>query len=98
MQHFMPEPIDNGEFVVCAANKHRISGLIICGPRHYDHVMRAAMKAAGGFPFFLNCDQGFVNQRGEFLTRVEAWAVAKRAGQIRTLVSKHEELYSENLY
>ena len=47
-------------------------------------------------------ESGFVDNRGNFLTRTEAWKVAEAAGQILYRVGGDETnggtLYSENLY
>jgi hypothetical protein len=43
-------------------------------------------------------DQGFIDQFGDFLTRREAWEIAKDRGQILRDVSTPGTLYSENLY
>lgn len=86
-------------WIVCAANRHRDTGLIVAGARHYDAVMREQMYANGGFPFWNNCDQGFIDQRGEFLTREEALVIALANGQRRFRCGGDEtELYSENLW
>lgn len=78
--------------VVCAALRH--GSTIICGPRHWDSICRGTSK--GGW------EQGFVDQRGVFLTREEAWKVAEAAGQILRRVGGDDmnggRLYSENLY
>jgi hypothetical protein len=87
------------ERIVSAAN--RLScGLIVTGARHCDKLMNAQARAAG-----LNLtrsEQGFVNQRGEYLSRTEAWQVAKTANQIIFRcggdTSDGGALYSENLY
>lgn len=85
--------------VVCAAHRYE-DGLIICSPRHYDSVFHACRKAAGrsgathGHP-----EQGFVDQRGNFLTREEARAIAVGREQIRRRCGGDEKrLFSENLY
>ncbi len=97
-----PKPTDNQEvkpMIVCAANRHRDTGLIICGARHFDPIMRATMHKLGGFPYWGNCDQGFINQRGEFLTREEAYVIALGNGQIkRRCGGDNGTLFSENLY
>ena len=82
--------------VVCAANRHRESGLIICGARHWDKVMRAQVSETEHGT--RNWEQGFIDQFGDFLTREEAWVVALYEGQIRREVSTPGTLYSENLY
>jgi hypothetical protein len=44
-------------------------------------------------------EQGFIDNKGNFLTREEAWVVAEREGQIiRRACSDEGVLYSENLY
>jgi hypothetical protein len=82
--------------VVCAANRHHHSRLIICGARHWDKVMRAQADALG--TGFTEWEQGFIDQFGDFLTRGEAWTVAEEQGQIRREVSVPGTLFSENLY
>lgn len=95
--------------VVCSANRHRISGVIVCGARHYDDlIMRKVMRALGGFPYWNNCDQGFIDQWGTYMDRTEAMQVALAAGQVhrrsRDTVTdvgpdaNDPELYSEDLY
>jgi hypothetical protein len=83
------------KLVVCAAI--RKSGHIICGARHYDQIMRSALYLMNEKP--IRWEQGFIDQRGNFLTREEAWMVADSAGQIRRRCGGDEgHLYSENLY
>ena len=84
------------EVIVCAANYK--DGIIFCGARHCDKVMR--YQAAAANTTLRNCRQGFINQFGEFRTREEALAIvlynkqpfdAKRNGSTT-------ELFSEGLY
>lgn len=83
--------------VVCAAVRNRSSGLVVCGPRHYDAIMREQMKLAKGE--WADGIQGFVDQHGVFMSREEAWVVARAAGQIaRRVGGDGHKLYSENLY
>ena len=91
--------------VVCAAikNKHQH---IICGPRHYDMIMRKQMRVNPSIDEikkdWINDDkieQGFVDQYGVFMTREEAYIVAKENNQIiRRCGGDDGRLYSENLY
>lgn len=76
--------------IVCAANRVKSNHSIIhLGVRHCDRFM----------PDGRDCEQGFIDNRGEFLTREEAWPVALAAGQIFRRVGGDEgRLYSENLY
>lgn len=101
------------QFVVCACNRHRETGRKVCGARHFDSIMREQMHDTGGFPYWNSCEQGFIDQFGQFLTREQAWKIADAAGQIRrpTGWEKDDEikarpanigdegkLFSENLY
>lgn len=84
------------QLVVCAANRHRESGKIICGPRHCDSIMRQQLPDGVKFHGW---EQGFIDQWGQFLTREEAWKVAVEKGQIRRKIDTPEgTLYSEHLY
>ena len=92
--------------VVCAANKYvcNFDGkvIIIAGARHYDLVMRSQIEALEKSYWHLIKHtevQGFIDQRGEFMTREEAWQVALHAGQIvRRCGGDGSRLFSENLY
>lgn len=82
--------------IVCAAIRNN-SGKIICGPRHFDLVMRKQIEDS--MANWKRAEQGFVNQAGEFLTREEAFVVATEAGQIFRRCGGDEcRLFSENLY
>ncbi len=81
--------------VVCAANRHT-DGRIVLGVRHFDMLMQNQM---GDDKTWRNSDQGFVDCRGNFLTREEAWVVASENGQIiRRVGGDGKKLFSENLY
>lgn len=90
------------QHVVCAANREIDTGLILCGARHWDNVMRVQYKAiypsnrAKGSDW----DQGFIDQFGTFLTRKEALDIAKQNGQSINMDRNgaEGELYSEGLY
>lgn len=85
-------------------------GLIVPGVRHYSPDMRAVLSRIYGkgiqlFGFWLKKpyhlrvkEQGFIDTHGVFLSREEAWRVAKLTGQIRHEVSTPGTLYSETLY
>lgn len=84
--------------VVCAANRDKKSGLIVCGARHYDTVMQPQIVLLGCTQFG-DMEQGFIDQWGVFMTREEAWVVAEAANQIiRRVGGDGKKLYSENLY
>lgn len=85
-------------WIVCAANKLISTGRIVCGARHYDPIMRAQIHAAEGVDTWKGCDQGFIDQRGKWWTREEAWVIAETNGQIKKRVGCEGTLYSENLY
>ena len=82
--------------IVCAAM--RKGGRVITGARHFDKVMRSQMNATEGILWWKDCDQGFIDQYGDFMTREEAWIVAENQGQIFREVSTPGLLFSENLY
>lgn len=81
--------------IVCAANRNRQDGRIICGARHWDKIMWAQVPEQG----WNNWDQGFIDQFGDYLSREEAWIVAVEQNQIVKRVGGDEgQLFSENLY
>lgn len=87
--------------VVCAANRNRVTGLIICGARHFDTIMHRQMEARPPEELddWHRSEQGFIDQFGNFLTREEAHKVATERGQFfRRFAGDERELYSENLY
>lgn len=88
----------NKPWIVCAANKHRESGLIVCGARHYDNIMRKLMTELGGFPYWNNCEQGFIDQWGNFLTREEALIIAEDNKQIKKKCGNPNILFSEDVW
>lgn len=97
MSDFVPDDLRGR--IVCAANRRKSDGLIICGPRHCDATMRALMLLLGGREAWLGADQGFVDQFGTFHTREEAHVIATRQGQIfRRCGGDESRLFSENLY
>ena len=84
--------------VVCAALR-RSGGLIICGARHFDPIMRQVIGFIGGRQEWLGVEQGFIDQYGAFMPREEARVVAEAAGQIvRRVGGDSKILFSENLY
>ncbi len=86
--------------IVCAAIRSPGGG-VICGPRHYDHTMHDQI-AALFFPDRFLCrsgdDQGFVDNRGVYLTREQALVVAEAADQIIDKHNPKSKLCSEDLY
>ena len=83
--------------IVCAAVKTN-SGVVVCGVRHYDMVMHrvlAEMKFGQANP---PPEQGFIDNRGEFLNRQEALKIADAAGQILNKTHPYDQLFSEDIY
>ena len=85
--------------VVCSAIRNK-NGLIICGARHYDGIMHSQIMAStGDWSDYDTVDQGFIDQKGQFMTRQEAFLLANERGQIKRRVGGDEgKLFSENLY
>lgn len=94
--------------VVCAANRDK-SGAIILGARHWDDQMHRSFSLWASATNHITKDmrfmeQGFIDQWGNFMTRIEAWIVAESAGQIIHRVDGDMssdgvgKLFSENLY
>lgn len=101
----MSKTLIEGRFVVCAACRY--GEMIICGARHYDMVMHgvlAQLKQDALFEFEKagKAEQGFIDQRGVFMDRREAYKVAVEAGQLNVRREKapgpEGMLFSEDLY
>lgn len=87
--------------VVCAAIR-AADGSLLLGIRHYSsdmHEQIAERREGWKFLHRTGDDQGFVDQRGHYMTRRQAWNVAEAAGQVRRQGHDCEGvLYSEDLY
>ena len=88
--------------IICAAIRNKDKS-IICGARHYDEVMHKQIKSSSECWFPGTVEQGFIDQRCNFLTREEAYVIAKEAQQIvrrcgGDMVDGKGRLFSENLY
>lgn len=106
----LPPGADVGRRVVCAAvvliNSNG-NDVMFTGARHFDGAMlrmirlNPAIEQAFEDGISKN-KQGFIDQRGVFMTRTEAWKVAYAAGQILRRCGGDDAnggtLYSENLY
>ena len=88
------------DVIVCAAVRRK-NGLIVAGPRHFDATMRQLLGNITPDQWDWG-DQGFLDQRGKFYSRTEAWKIAQAAGQIKYRVGSDTvdggTLFSENLY
>lgn len=87
--------------VVCAACKME-DGTLVLGARHWDGRMIAQSALLNKERSHDPADQGFIDQKGVYMDRTEAWQVAQAAGQIIYRCggdsSNSGTLYSENLY
>lgn len=104
----MEEPKVPVRVVVCAANKYQTAEgepFLVLGPRHGDTVMVQSILALRDAGVITRTDcsglnQGFVDQWGTYMDRIEALAVATAANQVNTRRPKHagDWLCSEDLY
>ena len=87
--------------IVCAAMRDTETGKVICSVRHWDELSRQRFNSQEEAMDF-DDEQGFVDNKYQFLTRTEAWKVAEAAGQIKRRcggdTTDGGTLYSENLY
>ena len=82
------------QVIVCAAV--RIAGKVLPSVRHWDAFTRDLARSTGATG---KEEQGFLDNRGQFLTRQEAWVVAEAAGQIKYDHNKCPgTLYTEHMY
>ena len=88
--------------IVCAACRNKKTGMVVCGVRHGDKFMSESFENSGGSKTWKgNMEDGFVDNKFQFLTRKEAFIVAEAAGQITWDGERPEEgisLFSEDLY
>ena len=89
--------------IVCAAVAYpKRPDIMLVGPRHFDNVMNdqyCRFFTRGTALGEEESVQGFLDQHGKFLTREDAYEVAKNAGQIiRRCGGDDGKLFSENLY
>lgn len=88
-----------GTRIVCSACK--IGETIIPSIRHFDKYTHEALDFLPSFNPGTEV-QGFIDNKGNFHTRTEAWKIANAAGQIIRIVGGNDAnggtLFSENLY
>jgi len=91
--------------IICAANKLLYNNgkiAIIAGARHWDKLMHNLVDCID--KDFMELEQGFIDQYGNFYDRYEAWTIAETNGQIirrvggDTTLEGNGRLFSENLY
>ena len=88
--------------IICAAIKDTRTGAIFGGIRHGS--IYSAMHDAGITPPHGAAIEGFLDERGTFYDRYEAYIVAMNNGQMSATTRQHKrdkgekELYSEDLY
>ncbi len=99
-------------WVVCAANRNKFTGVIVCGARHFDKLMQGQVEAMAPWYAKFNrklmlrhwrngwsqSDQGFVDQFGRFYERGEALQLALQNKQCFRNPKAASELFSEDLY
>lgn len=85
--------------IVCAANRYG-GEVIIAGVRHYDMIMHQAIAGIGLVNLPHGEEQGFLDNRGKFHSREDAYIIAKGADQIRHKTGNPNvpKLFSEDLY
>lgn len=92
---------ETNRHVLIAANRYK-NGIVLIGLRHWDEHMYAqanAYLAQGIFPKDEVPVQGFLDTKGRFLTRNQAWVLASKSQQIKRVPGdKTGQLCSENLY
>lgn len=88
-----------GERIVSAACMLTNGQVVMC-VRHNDRAMREIMSEIANFQRVM--EQGFVTNRGRFVSRKLGWTIAEAAGQIIRRCGGDSTdggtLYSENLY
>lgn len=74
--------------------------VIVCGVRHWDPLMRDVIDHLDIKRDTTVIIQGFVDNRGVFLTREEAFVVATEAGQIKQKSGNPDskKLFSEDIW
>lgn len=88
--------------IICTAIKDTRTGTIFGGIRHGD--IYSAMHDAGITPPRAAVIEGFLDEKGSFYNRYEAYIVAMNNGQMSATAHQHKldkgekELYSEDLY
>ena len=94
----MANGVTPADRLVAAANR-LATGLIVVGVRHHCPIMNAQIKASGHG--HSGCEQGFIDNRGNFLSRREAMVLyeeGRQKGWYREKTFPANKLFSEDLY
>lgn len=88
--------------IVSAALFDTATGVMVLGPRHFDHTMNVQISQLDERYNQIDWSQavqGFVDTHGRFLTRQQAHKIAKAQEQFyRGHPDDNEQLNSDNLY
>ena len=88
--------------IICAAIKDTRTGAVFGGIRH--GFIYSAMHDAGITPPHEKAIEGFLDEKGNFYDRYEAYDIAMTNGQMSATTRQHKrdrgekELFSEDLY
>lgn len=89
------DPMNGNPTLRVVAAAIRLSdGRVVVGVRHYDELMQQWLPDTPD----PKSVQGFVLNNYRFVTRDEAFEIAKRTGQILPGEGRHGTLYSEDLW
>ena len=92
-------PYNDKVYVVCAAIRCKQHDITIASPSHFDTMTHKLLDAVKGYESNKwEWEYGFIDSRGNFLTREEALVVAEESRQHLFDAIRHERLFSENLY
>ena len=87
--------------LIVAAALKMSDGQVVIGVRHFDSIMRSQLKLLYIDRYAPTPRQGFVDNRGVYVSRREALEIATAAGQLnvhRTKTEPEDELFSEDLW
>ncbi len=84
-------------FIVSAAMRSDTAHVVV-SVRHWDNLAHEQVRLLGDMAKDWTWTQGFVDNKGKFVTREEALVIAEEAGQRFWDPVRHEQLFSENLY
>ena len=83
--------------IVAAALKYE-DGTVVVGARHFDSFMQSQISWFSDQLQYMVPEQGFIDNRQEFLNRVDALEVAEKAKQIWVKLAPKQQLTSEDIY